>query len=65
MVASDLDTLHKFAKALGLRREWFQNKEGKPHYDICSYRIRMKAWELGAQTASTREIILFLKKHYQ
>jgi hypothetical protein len=39
--------LHAFAEALGLRRAWFQNKAGFPHYDLIPTR-RAKAVVLGA-----------------
>lgn len=35
LISTNPDELHKFAKSIGLKREWFQNKPGKiPHYDI-------------------------------
>lgn len=31
----NLEALHKFAKAIGLKRDWFQSKRGSmPHYDL-------------------------------
>lgn len=33
LFGTDLDELHKFAKSIGLRREWYQGK-GFPHYDL-------------------------------
>jgi len=30
----DLKELHDFAKKIGLKRSWFQNKRSFPHYDI-------------------------------
>lgn len=33
MLANDIDALHEFAAALGLKREWFQDKRN-PHYDL-------------------------------
>lgn len=30
----DLEALHAFALALGLKREWFQNHPRMPHYDL-------------------------------
>ena len=35
--ADTLDELHEFADRMGLRREWFQSKPGRPendHYDL-------------------------------
>jgi hypothetical protein len=37
MQADTLDELHEFAARIGLRREWFQSKPGRPendHYDL-------------------------------
>jgi hypothetical protein len=36
LVASDINTLHLFATKLGVKRCWYQNKQGKyqPHYDL-------------------------------
>ena len=44
------EELHAFAQRLGMRREWFQSKPGRPendHYDLTE-RGRMLALELGA-----------------
>jgi hypothetical protein len=30
----DLENLHRFAKRIGLRREWFQPHDAIPHYDL-------------------------------
>jgi hypothetical protein len=48
--ADTLDELHEFAARLGLRREWFQSKPGRPekdHYDL-TRAGRELALELGA-----------------
>ena len=48
--ADTVEELHAFAERLGLRREWFQCKPGRPendHYDI-GRRGRERALELGA-----------------
>jgi hypothetical protein len=44
------EELHAFAARLGLRREWFQSKPGRPendHYDL-THAGRARALELGA-----------------
>lgn len=44
------EELHEFAGRLGLRREWFQTRPGRPendHYDLTE-RGRIRALELGA-----------------
>jgi hypothetical protein len=48
--ADSVDELHEFAARLGLRREWFQSKPGRPendHYDLGRVG-RLRAIELGA-----------------
>ena len=54
MVADTLDELHTMADRIGMSRRWFQNKSGKPHYDI-SLEMRALAVELGAIEISWRE----------
>lgn len=49
--------LHALAERLGMRREWFQSKPGKPwkdHYDL-SAPLRDRAIELGAVPLTWRE----------
>jgi len=45
--SDDLDALHAMAAALGIRREWFQDRPGFPHYDLPPFR-RERALILGA-----------------
>src|SRR5690242_15599758 len=55
--ADTVEELHAFAAQLGLRREWFQSKPGRPdhdHYDI-GRRNRLRAIELGAIPENRRE----------
>lgn len=56
MAASSLKELHEMADAIGINRKWFQNKPGKPHYDICQAK-KQKAIDLGAKLVSDKEII--------
>jgi Protein of unknown function (DUF4031) len=56
MQADTLDELHAFADRVGLRREWFQSKPGRPendHYDLTRTR-RELAIELGALSEDRR-----------
>lgn len=34
MWSDDVEALHKIARKIGMKREWFQNKPGFPHYDL-------------------------------
>jgi len=40
--------LHVFARSIGLRREWFQDKPERPHYDLTTTRSRNRALKAGA-----------------
>ena len=58
LVADTDDELHAFAARLGMRREWFQHKEGRPHqahYDVPE-RTRREALELGAVAVTWRQV---------
>src|SRR3546814_17616113 len=52
MFSPNIDDLHKFARQIGMRREWFQDPRPShkiywPHYDI-SAQPRQRALRLGA-----------------
>ena len=56
MQADTLAELHVFAERIGLRREWFQSKPGRPendHYDLTRAR-RELAMQLGAISEDRR-----------
>ncbi len=53
----DLDRLHAFADAIGLRRHWFQARHDFPHYDVCGSKIQA-ARNCGATLTSLAEWIL-------
>lgn len=51
------EALHEFAARLGLKREWFQSRPGRPdhdHYDLTRSR-RAEAITLGAVPETVRE----------
>ncbi|WP_257814207.1 DUF4031 domain-containing protein [Burkholderia glumae] len=56
LVADSLDELHGFAKHLGLRRTWFQDRASYPHYDVTES-IRLRALRLGAIQGDKRTIV--------
>ena len=60
MAADTLDELHEMAQKIGVAKKHFQNKEGKPHYDICKQN-KLKALELGAIEVNDRELILLFR----
>lgn len=43
----ELEELHAFAARLGLKRTWFQDRRGFPHYDLTPSK-RLRAVALGA-----------------
>lgn len=61
MMADTIEELHEFAGRFGLKREWFQNKKGVPHYDITKNK-RAEAIRLGA-IADTKKVAELIKKH--
>jgi len=36
------EELHKFARKVGLKRQWYQNHPRHPHYDIISPRVLLR-----------------------
>ena len=52
------EELHRFARMLGLRREWFQEQAGHPHYDCITVKRQRTARQFGAVPVSTREMML-------
>lgn len=49
--------LHAFAKKIGLKKEWYQNKGGHPHYDLTTKRKINQALKAGAKQVQTKEIL--------
>jgi len=47
MWSEDVNALHELAQKIGMRREWFQDRRGFPHYDLVPSR-RAAAIALGA-----------------
>lgn len=56
----EVDKLHEFAKKLGLKREWFQNKKNFPHYDVTAG-LYYKALKLGAVE---KELKPYIQENY-
>lgn len=57
-----LEELHKLAKAIGLKRSWFQTSGVLPHYDLVPTK-RALAVKKGAQEISTYGMLTHLKGH--
>jgi hypothetical protein len=64
--SDDVEELHEFAKKIGMKRSWFQNKPTFPHYDLVPRR-RAAAVKLGAKQCSLKEFLKerFLKANVQ
>jgi hypothetical protein len=56
MIADSLTELHAFAAHIGLRRAWFQDKPGFPHYDLNTAR-RVTAVGLGAVEIDRNQLV--------
>jgi hypothetical protein len=56
MWADDAEALHVMAQWIGLRRAWFQDREGFPHYDLLPHR-RARAVLLGAREIDLRAFL--------
>src|ERR1700692_1404659 len=64
LVADTDDELHAFAARMGMRREWFQHKEGRPHqahYDVPE-RARPTALGRGAVEGPWRTAARMMRK---
>ncbi len=57
----DIEKLHRFAAAIGLKRSWFQHKPGKlPHYDLVKRKRDAAIWR-GASEHTREEFVEFVK----
>lgn len=57
----DLEELHQFAEKIGLRRAWFQDRPGLPHYDLTPSR-RAAALNAGAIAVEHAEFFTKCRK---
>lgn len=60
MYADTLDELHAMARAIGMKRAWFQNKERLPRYDLVPAR-RAAAVSAGAVEHTREEVVRFMR----
>ncbi len=68
MIADALNELHTMAALLNIKRKYFQDKKGRPHYDICkSKKQEALGWDFTDQIklVNDKEIINILKDKYQ
>lgn len=51
-----MQELHAFAKRIGLKLEWFQNKGHRiKHYDLTTEKAKIRAEKAGAKKISSKE----------
>ncbi len=62
LLADDVDELHRFAFALGVKRTSYQGppRTATPHYDITAFE-RDRALRLGALSATREEIVAVVR----
>ncbi len=56
LVADSLEELHLFARAIGLKKGWFQSDASLPHYDV-TVEKRIIALSRGASAADRRMLV--------
>lgn len=61
LFADDLSELHRFAAKIGLRRAWFQDRPGFPHYDVTDSK-RSEAIAAGAEPIPRSELVSLLDR---
>ena len=61
LVADSITQLHAFAARLGLRRSWFQDSPGLPHYDVTEG-VRWQAIQKGAIAITQKELVSMFRK---
>jgi len=63
LVASTVEELHDFARTIGCKKEWFQDKPDKPHYTLTE-EVHKQACYRGAMKVSRKQLLQFLKINY-
>lgn len=57
-----LEAFHAFAERIGLKKSWFQEKDGHPHYDLTEAK-RRAAVRAGAVPVDHKEYIIKCTDH--
>lgn len=58
MFADTVEELHRFAAGLGLRKSYFQDKPGFPHYDLTPVKRNMAI----LKGAEIKQVLTFLRE---
>ena len=61
---ADINELHAMAKAIGLRRGWFQDHVLHPHYDLRPSKRRL-AVKSGAVEVSRKDLVLRCSNYFK
>jgi hypothetical protein len=61
MYADTEKELHKMAAKIGMKREWFQDHDDLPHYDLVASR-RILAIRHGAKEHTLQQMVKFMRK---
>ena len=61
MLADTDEELHAMAKAIGVKRVWFQAHASTPHYDV-SQNKRNMAIALGARVIGRNELVALVRR---
>lgn len=56
----DVDELHAFAQFIGLKRDWFQDRAGFPHYDLAP-KYRAAAVRNGARQVNEKQMVAIVR----
>lgn len=64
IIADDIEELHRFARKIGLKRNWFQSNvyNYHAHYDIKGERKRKRAIEAGAIELNRADFVSKLRE---
>ena len=62
--SDDIEELHRFAKKIGMKREWFQDHESSPHYDLVPT-MRKLACQHGAEQVTAFEMAKRCSKRFK
>lgn len=54
-----MEELHEFAQSIGLKRQWFQDHNRHPHYDLMGFKKGL-AVRAGAKVVTSKEIVRVL-----
>lgn len=66
MVATTVEELHVFAEKIGVHRCYFRNprKKRHPHYDLMTMKVVEKAFDIGIQYATDKDIVIMCRQFY-